>query len=130
MKFGYVITYVADVAETVKFWESAFGIKTRFVDPSGQYAELETGITALAFAAHAMGDTNLPNGYVRADLSEKPLGVELALVTSDVSAATTKAVLAGGVVIKPPAVKPWGQTVSYVRTPDGSLVELCSPIQA
>jgi lactoylglutathione lyase len=23
---------------------------------------------------------------------------------------------------------PWGQTVSYVRCPDGTLVELCTPM--
>ncbi|POA14248.1 glyoxalase, partial [Pseudomonas sp. FW300-N1A1] len=27
-----------------------------------------------------------------------------------------------------PVTKPWGQVVSYVRCPDGTLVELCSPI--
>jgi len=29
-----------------------------------------------------------------------------------------------------PRVKPWGQVVSYVRCPDGALVELCSPVGA
>jgi hypothetical protein len=24
--------------------------------------------------------------------------------------------------------KPWGQVVSYVRCPDGTLVEICSPV--
>jgi hypothetical protein len=27
-----------------------------------------------------------------------------------------------------PSAKPWGQTVSYVRCPDGTLVELCTPM--
>ena len=27
-----------------------------------------------------------------------------------------------------PKTKPWGQTVAYVRCPDGTLVELCTPI--
>lgn len=27
----------------------------------------------------------------------------------------------------PPERQPWGQTVSYVRDPDGFLVELCTP---
>ncbi|RZL31926.1 MAG: VOC family protein, partial [Rubrivivax sp.] len=25
-----------------------------------------------------------------------------------------------------PVTKPWGQTVAYVRCPDGTLVELCT----
>ncbi|MFQ3593593.1 MAG: VOC family protein, partial [Gemmataceae bacterium] len=29
-----------------------------------------------------------------------------------------------------PVAKPWGQVVSYVRCPDGILVELCTPIGA
>jgi hypothetical protein len=28
----------------------------------------------------------------------------------------------------PPVHKPWGQVVSYVRCPDGVLVELCTPV--
>ena len=27
-----------------------------------------------------------------------------------------------------PATKPWGQVVSYVRAPDGCLIELCTPV--
>ncbi|MDU9394735.1 VOC family protein, partial [Pseudomonas sp. zfem002] len=29
---------------------------------------------------------------------------------------------------KAPQVKPWGQTVSWVRCPAGILVELCTPV--
>jgi hypothetical protein len=39
-----------------------------------------------------------------------------------------KAIAAGAVEIKAPTAKPWGQIVSYVRCPDGTLVELCTPI--
>ena len=62
MKFGYAITYVKDVTQTVAFWKAAFGIETRFVVPTGDYAELETGHTAIAFAAHELGRSNLPQG--------------------------------------------------------------------
>ena len=41
-----------------------------------------------------------------------------------------KAINAGAVSIKEPLLKPWGQTVSYVRCPDGTLVEICSPVMA
>jgi hypothetical protein len=30
--------------------------------------------------------------------------------------------------VQPTKQKPWGQTVGYVRDPDGFLVEICSPI--
>ena len=130
MKFGYAITYVKDVAKTVEFWKAAFGIEARFVVPTGDYAELETGHTAIAFAAHELGRSNLPQGYAPADASTLPQGQELALVTEDVEAAMAQAVNAGARLISPAQVKPWGQTVGYVCTPDGNLIELCSPLSS
>ena len=129
MKLGYAIVYVHDVLASVEFFENAFGLKRRFVHESG-YGEMETGATALAFAAHELGKANLPNGYIKADQSTVPLGMEIALVTEDVAAAHAKAVATGAASIKEPMVKPWGQTVSYVRCPDGTLVELCTPVTA
>lgn len=126
MKFGYTIIYTDDVTQSIEFFENAFGFKRRFIHESG-YGELETGSTALAFASHELGKSNLPNGYVKAN-EGKPLGIEIALVTDDVDTAYTKALAAGAVVIKEPLAKPWGQTVAYVRCPDGTLVEICSPV--
>ncbi len=128
VKFGYTIIYVPDVLASLDFFTRAFGIERRFLHKSGMYGELETGDTALAFAAHAMGEMNYPAGHVEAHSSAKPLGMEIALVTPDVPGAHMRAVEAGAVELAPPCVKPWGQTVSYVRCPDGSLVELCSPM--
>ena len=129
MKFGYTIIYVADVGASLAFFAQAFGFKTRFQHESG-YGELETGATTLAFASHTLGQRNLPGGYVSADASPLPLGLEIALVTEDVAAAHAHAVAAGALSLMEPLVKPWGQTVSYLRCPDGTLVELCSPIAA
>ena len=127
MKFGYTIIYVADVGASLKFFEKAFALKTRFIHESG-YGELETGETTLAFASHDLDHNNLPAGYVAADAADKPLGIEIALVTSNVAEAHARAITAGAKSIKEPMQKPWGQTVSYVQCPDGTLVELCSPI--
>lgn len=127
MKFGYTIIYVSDVAMSLAFFEKAFGLKTRFLHESG-YGELETGETTLAFATHQLGKNNLPTGYVAADSSVQPLGMEIALVTDLVEQSHEQAVLNGALSIAEPTVKPWGQTVSYLRCPDGTLVELCSPI--
>ena len=127
MKFGYTIVYVPDVLASVEFFEKAFGLKRRFVHESG-YGEMDTGATALAFASHDLGASNLPGGYVKASHSGEPLGMEIALVTDDVAAAHAKAISEGAVSIKEPILKPWGQTVSYVRCPDGTLVEICSPV--
>lgn len=127
MKFGYTIVYVPDVVASVEFFETAFGLKRRFIHESG-YGEMETGATALAFATHELGDSNLPEGYIKASHSVEPLGMEIALVTENVAEAHAKALAAGAKSIKEPLLKPWGQTVSYVRCPDGTLVEICSPV--
>ncbi|WP_454781954.1 VOC family protein [Legionella sp. WA2022007384] len=127
MKFGYTIIYVHDVIASLAFFSEAFNIKTRFFHEAG-YGELETGETTLAFASHHLGAHNLPNGYVAADSSSQPLGMEIALVTDSVQQAHEQAVAAGAQSIQEPMEKPWGQLVSYVRCPDGTLVELCSPL--
>lgn len=128
MKLGYTILYVPDVAASLAFHEKAFGLKRRFLHESGTYGELDTGATTLAFAAHALGDGNFPGGHVHADTSPQPLGMEVGLVTDDVAAAHRRALACGARELAAPASKPWGQVVSYVRAPDGCLIELCTPV--
>jgi lactoylglutathione lyase len=128
MKFTYTIVYVRDVAASLSFFERGFGLSRRFLHESGEYGELETGATTLSFAAHATARENLGRDYVAADASSAPLGMEIGLVTDDVAAACERAVKAGATLLKAPSVKPWGQTVAYVRCPDGTLVELCTAV--
>ncbi len=130
MKFAYTILYVPDVAASMEFFEKAFGFNRRFLHESGTYGELETGATALAFAAHELGEMNFDGGHVQAHASRQPLGMEVGLVTEDVPGAHARALEHGATQLAPPRTKPWGQVVSYVRCPDGTLVELCTPIQA
>lgn len=130
MKLGYTILYVPDVAASLAFFERAFGLSRRFLHESGTYGELDTGETTLSFAAHALGDSNFPGGHVEAHSSAKPLGMEVALVTADVATAHEKAIACGARELSAPMTKPWGQTVSYVRAPDGCLIELCTPVGA
>ena len=123
MKFGYTI-----VAQSLQFFEQAFGFARRFLHESNTYGELATGETTLAFAAHELAESNFPQGHVAASASAKPLGMELGFVTDDVAGAHARAIAAGASELSAPVSKPWGQVVSYVRCPDGTLVELCSPI--
>ncbi len=128
MKFGYTIIYVPNVTASLVFFEKAFGFSRRFLHESGDYGELETGETTLAFASHELGSMNLPSGFVAANISVQPLGIEVAFVTPTVIEAHANALNAGASEVKAPESKPWGQIVSYVRCPDGTLVELCSPV--
>lgn len=124
MKLGYVIIYVPHVLKALEFYERAFGLTRRFVHESGEYAELETGSTALAFVGEAItSHTFVPNRP-----ESKAAGVEVAFVINDVEDAYKRAVEAGATPVTPPTKKPWGQVVSYVRDENGFLVEICSPI--
>jgi lactoylglutathione lyase len=127
MQFAYTILYVNDVKQSLAFYEKAFGMQTRFLHESGEYGELETGSTALAFSSRALmqqlgKQVSVPDPHHPA--------FEIALVSSDVPAAVNKAVAAGAILIQEPKEMPWGQTIAYLADKDGVLVEICTSMQA
>jgi lactoylglutathione lyase len=128
MKFGYSILYVADVSETMAFYEAAFGLQRGFITESKDYGEMQTGDTKLAFGANAFVKTLTTQAFEEASLSKPAPPLEIGLVTQDVDAAYLKAVHAGATAVKQPQTKPWGQRVGYVRDNNGFLVEICSPL--
>lgn len=123
IKFGYTIVYVDEVEKCLNFFELAFNMKRKFLHESGDYGELDTGTTTL-------GQANLPNGYIKISDTNKPLGIEIALITDNVDESQNIAIKFGAKSIKNPYKTPWGQTVSYLQTPSGILLELCTPIHA
>ena len=127
LRFGYTILYVSDVAASLEFYERALGQRRRFVHDSGQYAELDTGDTALAIAAHELAAANLPGVYRPEEHPSSRPAFEVCFVTDDVHGAFDRAVGEGAEEVTAPQTKPWGQDVAYVRDLDGNLVELASP---
>ena len=127
MRFGYTILYVRDVAASVALYERAFGQRTRFVHESGDYAELETGATVLAFASHGLAESNLGGAFRRPSGEAAGTAFEVCFVTDDVSGAYEQALRGGAETVTPPPSTPWGQDVAYVRDADGNLIELASP---
>jgi lactoylglutathione lyase len=126
MEFGYTILYVENVASTLSFYQNAFGLTQRFLHESGDYGELETGATALAFASRGMlrdmhKNPHPPN-------PDAPT-FEIALTTDQVAEAVKRAVDAGATLVQDVEVMPWGQTIAYVRDLNGFLVELCTPMR-
>jgi lactoylglutathione lyase len=128
MKFGYTIIYVNSVTAALTFYRAAFGFETRFLHESNQYGELATGETTLAFASYEMGELNLAGKYQKTSLAADPPGIELAFSCEDVATAFQTALDHGAVAISAPEIKPWGQTVAYLRDPFGVLIELCTPM--
>lgn len=125
-RLGWVIVYVPDVAAAVDLYGRAFGLEPRFVTDG--FSELETGTTSLAFASDETAAGNMGHAFNRPGPDEPPGHVEIALVFDDVEAAYARAVEAGCAALTDPAVKPHGQTVSYVRDPWGTLIEVATPI--
>ncbi|HFQ61421.1 MAG TPA: VOC family protein [Epsilonproteobacteria bacterium] len=131
MKYGYTIIYVKDVLETIAFYEKAFGFERGLVvEEEGivYYAELKSGETTIAFASYEMGKMNFDDKYEKITRKGNPVGLELVFVDDDVASATTHAVKNGAELIAEPSEKEWGQTVSYVRAIEGTLIEICSPM--
>lgn len=125
MRFGYTILYVRDVAASLDLYERAFDQRRRFLHESGDYAELDTGATTLAFASHGLAAANLP-GMMGTAGGGAP-AFEVCFVSDDVAGAFERAVAEGAEAVQPPQTKPWGQDVAYVGDPDGNLVEIASP---
>ncbi len=127
MKLGYVIVYVPNVTASVLFYERAFGLQRRFIHEGADYAEMETGTTALAFVSEGLASTSVgPITPNRSDTT--PAAVEIALISDDVATSYRQALTAGATSVLAPTKKPWGQTVSYVRDNNGVLVEICSAV--
>jgi lactoylglutathione lyase len=125
MLYRYTILYVASVPETLAFYEAAFGFPTLFLHEGGDYGELATGDTKLAFSSH-----ELMAQIGKAVATEPPAkpSYELAFETEDLPAALARATDAGAALVQPITQMPWGQSLAYVRTPEGTLVELCTPV--
>jgi lactoylglutathione lyase len=128
IKFSYTILYVKDVTKSISFYEKAFGFKRKFIAPGDEYGELITGDTVLSFAAIQLAKTNLSEGFIESNAQNKPFGIEIGFTTDNVEEVFNNAVKAGALVVEKSKVKPWGQTVAYVKDIDGFLIELCTPM--
>lgn len=125
MLFRYTILYVDDVPISLTFYEQAFGFERGFLHEAGDYGELLTGATKLAFSSRSL----------MRELGKEPQApsptqptFEIAFETDDVRATFQRAVAAGAQVIQEVRDEEWGQTTSYVADPDGYLIEICSPV--
>ncbi|HOZ87550.1 MAG TPA: VOC family protein [Bacteroidia bacterium] len=128
IKFAYTILYVKDVEKSIDFYERAFGFKRKFIAPVNSYGELNTGDTTLSFASIELAKTNLKDGFIESGNTKKPFAIEIAFTTDDVEATYKKAIEEGAIAESPAKYKPQGQTVAYVRDPDGFLIEICTPM--
>ena len=126
MKFGSTVLFVDDVPAVLEFYNKAFGFETRFYDNEYQFGELDAGGVPLAIASHHSGELMMPDNFPKAG-NGRPEGVEIAFYTAEVATAYAKAVNAGAAPLAEPRVMPWGQTVAYVKSIEGTVVGFCTP---
>jgi len=122
----YTILYVESVAAALDFYEEAFGLKRVFLHESGDYGELATGETRLAFSSKSL---MRQLGKAPGTPDPKAPVFELAFETDDVHSGLQRALAAGAVKLQDVREESWGQTTAYVSDPFGYLVEICSPVQ-
>lgn len=126
VNFSHIIYYVKDISAAISFYRDVFGFEPKFIHESNQYVEIDTGATALAFVSELLADSNLPKGYTRHDIKQVPLACEIVFTVPDVQEFYDKALKTGGIAVVAPQQKPWGQTIAYVRDPNGILIEIAS----
>lgn len=125
MIFRYNILYVEDVKATLDFYNAAFGFEIGFLHEAGDYGELVTGDTKIAFSAKSlMRELGKTPGAASLDTPT----FELAFESQDVDDDFAKAVKAGAKPVSEPEDQAWGQRISYVADPNGFLIEICSPV--
>jgi lactoylglutathione lyase len=129
MKYAYTILYVENVAETIEFYEKAFGFNRKFLTPENDYGELISGETTIAFASIELGNSNFKSGFEKISKSKNPFGVELAFTTENIEKDFQNAISFGATEFEPVTEKPWGQKVGYLRDNNGFLVEICTPMK-
>jgi len=129
IKFAYTIFYVKNVSRSIEFYEKAFGFKRKFITDNDEYGELDTGSTTLSFASVKLAKSNLPKGFRESSPTKKPFAMEIGITTDNVDREVKAAIKAGAKLVEKPKQKPWGQTVAYVKDPEGFLIEICTPMQ-
>ena len=128
LKFGSVVIYVDDVAAALDFYQRAFGVEVRFYDETAGFAELGAD-GSIALASHGAGEFMMPGAYPRPS-SERRSGIEIAFWAEDVPGAFERAVGAGALAVTPPRAMPWGQTVAYVESVEGTIIGFVSRVGA
>jgi len=128
IKYAYTILYVKDVVQTMRFYQNTFDFKQKILTPENDYGEIKSGETTIAFASLELGNSNFEKGFLTSSKNNKPFGIELAFTSSSVEKLIDKALGNGAERLTKTVVKPWGQTVGYVRDLNGFIIEICSPI--
>jgi lactoylglutathione lyase len=121
----YVILVVDDLDRAVRFYTEVLGLKLGH--RSGDYAQLDTGVTRLAFySRNAMAKTL---GMSLERPAANAVAFEIGFKVADVDVAFDELIARGALPVAIPADRFWGQRTAYVRDLDGHLIELAQDLR-
>jgi lactoylglutathione lyase len=115
------------VREVLEFYKAAFRISIRYYDDNLKFGELETGQTSIMIASYAAGEYMVGDKFP-SSANKRPADIEIAFLISDVPSAYARAVAAGAKPVREPRTMPWGQTVAYLSSIEGTLIGLLTPL--
>lgn len=124
MKMKYTILYVNDVEASIQFYHHILGFPIKLGVES--YVEFDTGEVTLSI--NSRQDVKESLGLPVPEAVSSSQTFEIGFVVDDVNETIASLKEKGVPVIKEPAKKPWGQTVSYVSDPDGHFIEICDAV--
>ncbi|MEC1012063.1 VOC family protein [Bacillus altitudinis] len=124
MKMKYTILYVNDVEASIQFYHHILGFPIKLRVES--YVEFDTGEVTLSI--NSRQDVKEALGLPVPEAVSSSQTFEIGFVVDDVNEIIAALKEKGVPVIKEPAKKPWGQTVSYVSDPDGHFIEICDAV--
>ena len=120
----YVILIVEDLDRALGFYTTVLGLKLGH--RSGDYAQLDTGVTRLAFYTRSAMQKTL--GIPLVAPAPNASGFEVGFKVADVDAAFAELIAGGALQVAPPTGRFWGQRTAYVRDLDGHLIELAQDL--
>jgi lactoylglutathione lyase len=130
MKFSFVTIYVQDIMKIIKFYESVFELKVKFIHESGLYAEMETGDTVLSFSQTKLAESIIPKGYIKSSPEKRPSNIQIGFEPEDVKKTLKIALEHGATLESDYEIKPWGWESAMIRDIEGNLVELAKKAQS
>jgi lactoylglutathione lyase len=116
--------YVQNVAETLAWYESTFGLARKMLSPNGNYGELDLGGFTLAFGFEEMERHVNQAVFTNNRRENEAAGMNLSVSTDDLEGQYQKALDNGATAIVPPHRKPWGIEIARVRDLNGVIVSI------
>ncbi|MGH1364790.1 MAG: VOC family protein [Calditrichia bacterium] len=124
MRLSYTILYVKDVAKSIEFYQKAFNLEHCFTHESGDYAELNTGETTLAFCNYRLAADILRRDSQEMESERCASRTQITFEPAHLNTAYEQAVSHGAKTLAEPETKPWQFEVAILEDPDGHIIEL------